>query len=121
MRYAPCWHQNLNAAGSEDPDQIVVKGEKHQEDDEDQADLLGLLHFLDADGLLQNRFQSQEGKISSVKDGDGEEVDDPEIDAQDGHEEDQAGQSLSWLVLQPIGQSGWDLRWSWRESPVRSI
>jgi hypothetical protein len=38
--------------------QIIIKGEKHQEDDEDQADLLSDFHFLDTDGPSQNRLQS---------------------------------------------------------------
>ena len=75
-RYAPCAllyaTLELGAAGGEDPDQIIVKGEKHQEDDQDEADLLSFLHLLDADGSLQNQFQSEEGEIASVKNGDRE-------------------------------------------------
>ncbi len=39
-------------------DQVVVEGKDHQEDDEDQTDLLGYLHFLDTEGSSQNGLQS---------------------------------------------------------------
>ena len=39
-------------------DQVIIEGEEHQEDDEDQADLLGNLHFLDTERSSQNGLQS---------------------------------------------------------------
>ena len=36
--------------------QVVADGKEHQEDDENEADLLGDLHLPEADGLSQNRF-----------------------------------------------------------------
>ena len=41
----------------EDSEEVIIEGKKHQEDDEDQADLLSNFHLLDADGPSQNSLQ----------------------------------------------------------------
>ena len=42
--------QKFRPSGREDPEEIVVKGKEHQQDNEDESDLLGDFHFLDTDG-----------------------------------------------------------------------
>ena len=73
----------------EQADQVIIEGEEHQEDDENQADLLSDLHFPDAEGLSQDGLQGQEKEVTSIQDRNRKEIDHPEIDAEDGGEEDQ--------------------------------
>ena len=61
-----------------------MKGKEHQEDDEDESDLLGNFHLLDTDGSSQNRFQSKKKKMASVENRDRKEIDESEVDAEDG-------------------------------------
>ena len=66
-----------------------------------EADLLGDFHLLDTDGSSQNRLQSKKEEMASIEDGDREEIDDSEVDAEDGHEEEQTQQSPFWPVPLP--------------------
>ena len=84
-------------------DQVIIKGEEHQEDDKDQTDLLGHLHFLDTDGPSQNRLQSQKEEVASIENMDGEKVDDPEVDAEDSHEESKVDKPFFCLLPCQLG------------------
>ena len=97
----------FEAFGGDESKDVIIKGEDHQKDDQDQTDLLGNLHLFNADRFPENRFEDQEDEMASVEDRDGEEGDDPEVDAQDGHEEDQTCQpSLGLFAGQLSNQDG---------------
>src|SRR4030042_2861460 len=70
----------------EDPAEIVVKGKDHQEDDENESDLLGDFHLLYTDGSSQNCFHHKKEDMSSVENRDREKIDEPKIDTQNGDE-----------------------------------
>jgi len=87
----------------EDADQIIIEGKEHEKDNEDQSDLLGYLHFFDTDGFPQNCFQAQKKKMAPIEDGNRKEVDDTQVNAEDGHEEDKTQQSPSGLLSSQLG------------------
>ena len=93
----------LEASGRDEPEDVVVKGENHQKDDEGQADLLGDLHLLEADRFSKNGFKGQKEEMASIEDRDGKEIDHSEVDTEDGHEEGKTHESSFRLLSGQLG------------------
>ena len=111
----------FKSSGGDDPEDVVIKGKDHQKDDEDQADLLGDLHLLETDRFPKMASSARKRKWPPSRIGNGKEIDDPEIDAEDGHEEGEAQDALFSPAPRRVGRSGSGRRSSLPGSPSRSI
>ncbi len=69
----------------EEPFNVVPKGKDHDAHKENEANLLGEFSLPFSKGASKDSLEGKEQKMAAVEDWDGEQIQDTQIDAKDGH------------------------------------
>ena len=78
----------------EDTLKVVPEGEDHHSDQEYQPDLLSNLPLALPERLAQDALNQEKEQVPTVEDRNREEIEDTEVDAEDGNQEDDARGTL---------------------------
>ncbi len=81
---------------------VVVESEDHEHDEEGQPDLLGDIDDLVGNLAAYDNFNKRKKDMAAVEDRNGKEVQDTQIDADEGHEGDEAPEAVLCVLSRKL-------------------
>src|SRR3990170_3161747 len=88
----------ITCSTGQEPGDVVVEDERRQREDEREPHLVRQRAHLRGDRLAHQPFDGEEEQVPAVEDRDREQVEDPEVDAQEAEEVGEGGDPLPGLV-----------------------
>src|SRR6188508_143067 len=82
------------SVGEEDSFEVVPKGKYHDAHEEDQPNLLSQLALAFSQRLAQDALDEEEKQVTTVENGNGQQIEHAQVDAQQSNEEDDVGRTL---------------------------